>query len=348
MKVCNDFELGQKINTDSKMLAGECKKAQAFLVGQDKTTCGTSFDQPTVHSLTKEGEPFNNGYVITYTKENNVNSIRIIALCQDDKAPATQGAANLVKDQTLSNAHSSVFVFTGKEACKVADLSAMQGFKKFVGIFKIAIGVALVFVGSKFILLVIGFLVFVIFSTVPFVMLYNVGIIGDPLTPGQKGKFIGFSVGCTLLGAVASYFLTKVAKNYTTLLMGFCAGCAVTFILITPVNIDSKIKTVLIFVCGGLGAYIGRSFDKYIKSAGTAIIGSVVLMNGVGSYVGGFPDLFSSSVKVPESGVEQQKFWGYVVGMILFAVSGTFVQLKYVTEDIHGADDDDFTNKNNA
>jgi hypothetical protein len=105
MKVCNDFELGQKINTDSKMLAGECKKAQAFLVGQDKTTCGTSFDLPTVHSLTKEGEPFNNGYIITYTKENNDNSIRIIALCQDDKAPATQGAANLVKDKTLSNAH---------------------------------------------------------------------------------------------------------------------------------------------------------------------------------------------------------------------------------------------------
>ena len=224
----------------------------------------------------------------------------------------------------------------------------MQGFKKFVGIFKIAIGVALVFVGSKFILLVISFLVFIIFSTVPFVLLYNVGIIEDPLAPGKKGKFIGFSVGCTLLGAVASYYLTKVAKNYTTLLMGFCAGCAVTFILITPVNLDNKIKTGIIFVCGGLGAYLGLSFDKYIKSAGTAIIGSVVLMNGIGSYVGGFPDIFSKHVEIPSSGVEQQKFYGYIIGMIIFAVSGTFIQLKYVTEDIHEVEDDDFTNKNNA
>jgi hypothetical protein len=87
----------------------------------------------------------------------------------------------------------------------------LQGFKKFVGVFKLAIGIAMVFIGSRFIMLVIGFLVFVIFSTVPFVMLYNVGVIGDPLVAGEKGKFIGFSVGCTLLGAVASYFLTKLA-----------------------------------------------------------------------------------------------------------------------------------------
>jgi hypothetical protein len=106
--------------------------------------------------------------------------------------------------------------------------------------------------------------------------------------------------------------------------MGFCAGCAITFILVTPIHINSHIKTGIIFVCGIAGAYIGRAFDKYIKSAGTAIIGSVVLMNGIGSYVGGFPDLFTNHVEIPDSGAEQQKFWGYIVGMILFALGGTF------------------------
>jgi hypothetical protein len=69
-------------------------------------------------------------------------------------------------------------------------------------------------------------------------------------------------------------------------------------------------------------------------------------MNGIGSYVGGFPDLFTNHVEIPDSGVEQQKFWGYIVGMVLFALSGTFFQLKYVTVDINAVDEDDFTNKN--
>jgi hypothetical protein len=251
-------------------------------------------------------------------------------------------------DVTLSTPEESVFVFTGVEACKAVDLSILQGYKKFVGAFKFFIGLALVFVGSKFIMLVISFLVFIIFSTVPFVVFYNVGIIQDPLMAGQLWKFIGFSIGCTIVGGIASYYLTRVARQYTTLMMGFCAGCSIVFILITPVPLNSQIKTGIIFACGILGAYIGRTFDMYIKSAGTAIIGSVILMNGVGSYVGGFPELFTDKIVIPESADEQKKFWGYIVGMILFAISGTFVQLKYVTENINGVDEDDFTNKSNA
>lgn len=56
MKFCNPFELGDKKNSNSEMLAGECKKAQAFVVGQDKKTCGTSFNKPVVHSLTKKDD----------------------------------------------------------------------------------------------------------------------------------------------------------------------------------------------------------------------------------------------------------------------------------------------------
>ena len=156
-------------------------------------------------------DDFNHGYVISYTRKDSLKSLKIVALCNDEAKAATQTSNNLVMNDDLSKGDSYVFVFTGKEACKSVDLSALQGFKKFVGVFKLAIGIAMVFFGSKFILLVIGFLVFVIFSTVPFVMLYNVGVIGDPLVAGEKGKFIGFSVGCTLLGAVASYFLTRLA-----------------------------------------------------------------------------------------------------------------------------------------
>jgi hypothetical protein len=180
MKICNDFELGNKKNTDSKMAAGECSKSQAFLEGTTDGICGTTFDKQVAHSLSKAGD-FNHGYVIKYTKKDSPKSIKIVALCNEEAKDAKVTSANLVKDEALSTTDKYVFVFTGKEACKIIDLSAMQGFKKFYGAFKIVIGLAMVFVGSKFILLVIGFLVFVIFSTVPFVMLYNVGVVGDPL-----------------------------------------------------------------------------------------------------------------------------------------------------------------------
>ena len=39
MKLCNTFELETKKNTGTKMAAGECKSAQAFLTGDDGLTC---------------------------------------------------------------------------------------------------------------------------------------------------------------------------------------------------------------------------------------------------------------------------------------------------------------------
>ena len=41
--------------------------------------------------------------------------------------------------------------------------------------------------------------------------------------------------------------------------------------------------------------YLAKQFNKYIKSIGTACIGSFLMMYGLGQEVGGFPPIFSSA-----------------------------------------------------
>ena len=67
-------------------------------------------------------------------------------------------------------------------------------------------------------------------------------------------------------------------------------------------------------------------------------------MHGISSYAGGFPSVLDTKDLKDEV---DAGFIGYVVGMIFFAVLGSFIQLKYVTEE-NDQDSDDFMNKDNA
>lgn len=257
---------------------------------------------PSVRSLTKKDSKTVDGLVLTYTPEvAGATKFQLVTICNEEKegdlkAPSSKA---LVADTTASTDKMSVFVYEGKEACSF-DVSGLMKFKKFMGAFYIVFGLALVFYGSKSMFYTIGFMVFVIASFVPFVILYNIGAVQDPRASGKVGPFVGVSLACTLVGALTSYFFTKLAKNFTTMILGGIAAGSITSILLASVHaIPGNAKTFLILVGSLVGAYTGKRLEKYIKAAGTAVIGSVILMKGVGSYVGNFPDLFSDHVEIP-------------------------------------------------
>jgi hypothetical protein len=84
-----------------------------------------------------------------------------------------------------------------------------------------------------------------------------------------------------------------------------------------------SIIAVVLGTVGGL--FAGYKFNKYAKAIGTAVIGSFLLIRGIGCYAGGFPSDYS--------GVEDTEYstavLGYLAGMVFSAVAGVWFQLRF-------------------
>jgi len=47
------------------------------------------------------------------------------------------------------------------------------------------------------------------------------------------------------------------------------------------------------------GAYLGKKLNVFVKSFGTAIVGALCIINGIGGYAGGLPNnIFAGSESV--------------------------------------------------
>jgi len=102
-------------------------------------------------------------------------------------------------------------------------------------------------------------------------------------------------------------------------------------------------KSAIIVVAAIIGVYIGRTFNKYVKSFGTAIVGATMLVVGVSMY-----DKKMSVDEIPSKDDLKDKamlgrYIGYSAGWIILTCLGTFIQLKFITAD--DCDDDDMMNK---
>ena len=93
-------------------------------------------------------------------------------------------------------------------------------------------------------------------------------------------------------------------------------------------------------VAGCVGAWVGRKCNKFVKCAGTSLIGSFFLFHGISHYAGGFPPLV---LEIQEN--LTWKFYVYCAGMVVATIGGTYVQMKYIaSDDVDEAKDgDDFT-----
>lgn len=95
-------------------------------------------------------------------------------------------------------------------------------------------------------------------------------------------------------------------------------------------------------VVGAAAAYFSHRVQKYIKTIGTASIGSFMLMKGIGSYAGGFPKLLDSfqSANLDEDELNKamegnlgQRAILYFVGVIATAALGSYIQLNITCKD---------------
>ena len=97
-----------------------------------------------------------------------------------------------------------------------------------------------------------------------------------------------------IVGVVAAKFLVKFAHKYLVPIIAFVCGSLTAFLLTSAISSKGNLKYVKVAIDGGVGgiaAYFSWRVQQYIKTVGTACIGSFMLFKGIGNYVGGFPKL---------------------------------------------------------
>mmetsp|Transcript_11081 Transcript_11081/g.18555 ORF Transcript_11081/g.18555 Transcript_11081/m.18555 type:complete len:225 (-) Transcript_11081:62-736(-) len=224
----------------------------------------------------------------------------------------------------------------------------MQRFSRFIGAIEIVLGLVMCFLGSKFIFYVLRGLIFAGVNAFIWLMCYNLNLV--KFNSGN-GQLIIIGLFALVAGVGLAYALGNAAEKYGVAIIAGFSGAAIMFILLANVRISAFEKEIICIVTGILFIYFGKNYNKYVKSAGTATIGSFFCMHGLGQYLGGFPDLMDVAViddiEYNTNDINQAAgFIGYIVGMILLACIGTYVQLKHIAPD--DEDEDDMMNKDFA
>jgi hypothetical protein len=251
-----------------------------------------------------------------------------------------------------------VYQYTGDEACKFYDVDVSKyfaGLTKFTGAICIALGLALCFYGSKFVLIVFGLLIFLLTQAVMWLILYNTHIFDPKEIETKKGLIIGLGVVVFALGGTGAYFMARFADKFAVpLIAGWCGGI-VSFMLIGSTKIPGPAKLLVIAMVAGATVYYSYKVQRFVRSAGTAMIGAFLLFNGIGNYVGGYPSIMSAKSEGDgddaaiaelnaKSGGAMAFF--YLGGTIAFTALGTWFQLTYVETKVY--EEDDFMNEKDA
>lgn len=229
----------------------------------------------------------------------------------------------------------------------------------------ILVGAIMTFYGAKFIIYTLGFLIFAAIQGIFFTISYSAGFI-DPYalyrSSIEDGSTAALAVVIALigivLGCVAAKYLINFASLHLVPIIAFVCGSLGGFMLTATLPLDGDliyVKILLDGACGGVCAYFSYRANQHIKTGGTAIIGSFLLFKGIGSFVGGFPKLLdamqSGAIDQEEldkamDGELGERAIAYLVGTVLTAIAGYYIQLKITCKEV--ADEYDMMNKDMA
>ena len=241
--------------------------------------------------------------------------------------------------KSAGGAKGYVYEYEGKHGCPILDISYVKHFGDFTGTFNIILGVLLVFIGSKFVIITFCLLVFVGVIAISFALAYNFGII-KVQDENVLGYLIGTLIFGIIVGVIAAFLLAKFAKHYAVPLLAGWTGATITFMVLSPTKLSNIVKAIIVLVAIVLSVYFGRRFNRWIKAFGTATIGAGMLMYGIGTFAGGFPDLFQGTAKKIEGFNDvNASYLGYFFGFVATATLGTVFQLRFI--DQKEVDEDD-------
>ena len=180
-------------------------------------------------------------------------------------------------------------------------------------------GLFTAFIGAKFLGRVLQILAFL---TVFFVIL-RIGDYMFDFHDGSKIDIMGTVIIAFIFGALTAYFGFRLIRDYGVALIGLVGGASLTLMAVTPLDINIHIKYVACTIVGFIAAFIGDHYQNTIKLVGTGIIGSALTMQGLGSFLGGFPSLSNKEHIRADEG-----YYYYLGGFVLLSALSIIYQAK--------------------
>jgi len=177
----------------------------------------------------------------------------------------------------------------------VVDVSMVKKLQDFTGPICLILGILLTFIGSKFIIVTISVLIFLAIVVTVFIAAVNFHIVQLDGNDDAMAYMIGTVVFGVIVGLVVSILVAKFAKKYAVPVLAAWSGATICMMILSPIKLHNLVKFLIIFFVAVISIVIGLKFNRKIKALGTAIIGSGILMFGIGNYAGGFPMLFKMS-----------------------------------------------------
>ena len=146
---------------------------------------------------------------------------------------------------------------------------------------------------------------------------------------------------CSVGAGYISYQCYSFAKTWAVPLISAWAGLGIGLILIKLTFITNGTLTLLFGIFSSYaGAYFGRKLNLIVRSCGTAICGSYLIIKGLNFYFGGLPpDLFAGEDVF--NGEEDTLFYVYFVTFVVIAIQGWRYQMKTIKP----KSDDDYNYK---
>ena len=216
--------------------------------------------------------------------------------------------------------------FVGKEACptEIPIQKALGALGPFYGVILLVVGSLMCFAGRKFVFIVLGSVIGFVAFAVLFGLSYALFLPVDIST----GLLAGVIFVCALIGGALSYGTFKFTKAYTVQILAGVAGAVIFVMLGKMAKLHKAYFTYIFAIIGAaVGVFLGTKFNKVVKSGATALIGSYLMVWGVGQYAPGYPGNLNikTVAKNPNANMEAI---GYLAGFVILAIAGFIIQMR--------------------
>jgi len=141
----------------------------------------------------------------------------------------------------------------------------------------------------------------------------------DDLNSGEDWVVIVVLLVCLLLAFLLTQFLCRKTEiqHYTSNIFAALAFGALAMLILANIDLDDWIKFAIIIVAAIIGFSVARGNEARIYAYSTAFIGAVLIIAGIGHFVGDFPDLLKNGkIKFDWS------YMGYIAGIVLITLIG--------------------------
>jgi len=227
---------------------------------------------------------------------------------------------------------------TSSAACVAYDGAAFfKAVEPYMGTIGIIFGGLMTFAGAYFLVWLVagavGMFVTVFFYAVVSNLFFTIKT--------GTGAKVGVLILAIALAVGASIAFYRLVKHWGSSIIAALAGGMGVKFLFTVVGVLNGWAQLVGMVLGAVGGfYAGLKLEVYVKTIGTAFLGSYIMMRGFGFVFGGFPNS-ASDIK---NATKNNMVIYYMLGFLVTFVGGSVLQYKLFHEKLeqeHKSKDED-------